>query len=611
MVLFTLQSASLSAQTPAGSSDQPIFKTTTREVVVDVVATESKGKAVNGLRKEQFQVFEDGKPQTIDFFEEHGFRTRPSGSLLTPSTMPPSVYTNVPPAPLDDSVNVLLLDSLNTPPQFVAYARNEILGYLNNVKPGTRMAIVVLNGRLNFVQGFTTDAALLREVALKQTAPGISPSLVTKSEIAGEQELEGFLNSNAPAGPGATTASGSTGNGNSAGAPMVATWAVAEAFASYQSHKSANRTRMTLEAISDIARYLAAVPGRKNLIWFAGDFPVVIFPKFDQRMEDENNAITLRQVRKAADLLTTARVAVYPVYANGMMSEDIVSSDNRSPGSAAGPGRMSSMAGTDNYTDSNDDHASLIAAMNQIASDTGGKAVYNTNDLGSAIGRSVADGSQYYTLVYSPANKKMDGHYCKIEVKVADSKVKLSYRRGYNADADALLAQDLQKKTDTLRGQLDHDMPNATQILFAARVLPVIPQPASGGKIAGRNANLSGPTTRYSIDFFIRWSDLAFAIGSDGTHRGKLEVGLIVWDTKGKSLNWEDGTQQMALKPDSYASIQKSGIPAHMEIDLPNTDLYLKLGVMDGTSGNAGTLEVPLHLTSTATASSPVQPKPH
>ncbi len=587
-----------------------MFKATTREVVVDLVVSGGKGEAVTGLRKEQFQVLEDGKLQTIAFFEEHGSRTRPAGSPPTTPRMPPNVYTNVPPAPVDDAVNVLLLDSLNTPLQFVSYARNEILGYLNNVKPGTRLAIVVLNDKLNFVQGFTTDAALLREVALKQTAPGISPSLVTKSEIGGEQELESFLDSNAPAAPGGATTGGSTGNGNSAGAPVAATSAVAEAFANYQSYKSANRTRMTLEAISDIARYLAAVPGRKNLIWFAGDFPVVIFPKFDQRMDDEDNAITLRQVRKAADLLTTARVAVYPVYANGMMSDDIVSADNRSPGSAAGPTKMASMAGMDNYTASSGDRAGLIAAMNQIASDTGGKAVYNTNDLDTAIGRSVADGSHYYTLVYSPANRKMDGHYRKIDVKVADSKLKLSYRRGYNADEDTVLARDAKKETDPLRSQLVHGMPNATQILFAARVVPVTPQPVTGGKIAGRNASLSGPTTRYSIDFFIRWNDVALAAGAGGTHQGKVEVGLVAWDTKGKSVNWEEGTQQMALGPDVYAAIQKSGIPAHLEIDLPNTDLYLKLGVVDGTSGKAGTLEVSLHPVSATTAStSSVQPK--
>ena len=98
-------------------------------------------------------------------------KTLPAGSLPAPPKMPPNVYTNVPPAPLDDAVNVLLLDSLNTPPQMASYARNQILNYLNHVKPGTRMAIITLNSKLNFVQGFTTDAALLREVALKQTAP--------------------------------------------------------------------------------------------------------------------------------------------------------------------------------------------------------------------------------------------------------------------------------------------------------------------------------------------------------------------------------------------------------------------------------------------------------
>jgi hypothetical protein len=264
----------------------------------------------------------------------------------------------------------------------------------------------------------------------------------------------------------------------------------------------------------------------------------------------------------------------------------------------------------DNYSGSHDDRAGLIVAMNQIASDTGGKAVYNTNDLDTAIGRSVVDGSHYYTLIYSPVNKKMDGHYRKIELKVADSKLKLSYRHGYNADEGAVLARDSKKEADPLRQQLVHDMPDATQILFAARVVPVTPQPTPGGKIAGRNASLSGPATRYSIDLFIRWSDVALAAGADGTHQGKLEVGLIAWDTKGKSVNWEEGAQQMALKPDVYAAIQKSGIPAHMEIDLPNTDLYLKLGVVDGTSGKAGTLEIPLHPVSTTTAStSSVQPK--
>ena len=111
-------------------------------------------------------------------------------------------------------------------------------------------------------------------------------------------------------------------------------------------------------------------------------------------------------MQNTADLLTNARVAVYPVYASGMMTDDIVSADNRGPGSAAGIGNMGSMSPMDNYTAGQRRSRREIAAMNQIASDTGGKATYNTNDIDTAIGHSVADGSHYYTLVYSPIEQE-------------------------------------------------------------------------------------------------------------------------------------------------------------------------------------------------------------
>ena len=614
IVLVLCPAAVLCAQTVSSAPDSGlILKARAHEVVVDIVVTKGAEPA-SGLRKQDFQILEDGKPQSIDFFEEHSARTLPPGALAAPPKMPPNVYTNVPPAPESDSVNVLLLDSLNTPPQMLNFARKQILQYLDHVKPGTRMAIITLNDSLNFVQGFTTDAAQLREVAVRQTAPGISPSLVTKGEVSSEQETEAFMGDNGPTGPGGTGIANTSGSNSPSGAswsnpsaPMSSTSAIANAFANYSSYKSANRTRMTLEAISDVARYLAAVPGRKNLIWFAADFPVYIFPRYDQRMEFEDNEIALSQVRKAADLLTSARVAVYPVFANGMMADDILSADNRSPSSSVNPSRMGAMSNLDNNGAATDDRAAETEAMNQIAQDTGGKAIYNTNDLDAAIGRSVADGAHYYTLVYSPTNKKMDGHYRKIDVKLADSKLKLSYRHGYNADEDSALAPNPKKEPDPLRAQLAHGMPDATQILFAARVVPSEPQPTPGSKIAGKNAALAGPTTRYSIDLMIRWTDVALTAAANGAHQGKIEVGLMAWDANGKSINWTGATQGMSFPPDIFAAIQKSGIPSHIDIDLPNKDLSLVLGVYDWGTGKAGTLEIPLH-PPTATQSAAAKP---
>lgn len=67
-------------------------------------------------------------------------------------------------------------------------------------------------------------------------------------------------------------------------------------------------------------------------------------------------------------------------------------------------------------------------AMEQLASSTGGKAYFNTNDLNTAMRLAINDGANDYTLGYSPTEKKMDGSYRQIEVKVANGKYKLAYR---------------------------------------------------------------------------------------------------------------------------------------------------------------------------------------
>jgi hypothetical protein len=127
------------------------------------------------------------------------------------------------------------------------------------------------------------------------------------------------------------------------------------------------------------------------------------------------------------------------------------------------------------------------------------------------------------------------------------------------------------------------------------------PQPASYTPRAGQNPASIGPVTRYSIDFMIRWTDVEFdadpAMSGHGQTlpHGKLQIGLIAYARDGHAVNWTGGTQEMRLQPDVYASIQKSGIPAHAEIDLPTTEINLMTGIYDWATGKLGTLEIPLH----------------
>jgi len=145
------------AQTP--NSQVPTIKTEANIVLVDVVVTQGKGEPVVGLHREDFQVSEDGRPQTISFFEEH------TGGTVSPVAlppMPPGVFTNYPTIKTTDSINVLLLDSLNTQAVNQTYVRPQMVKYLRSelaAPTGARLAIFTLGQNFHMVRGFTVDSS--------------------------------------------------------------------------------------------------------------------------------------------------------------------------------------------------------------------------------------------------------------------------------------------------------------------------------------------------------------------------------------------------------------------------------------------------------------------
>jgi VWFA-related protein len=571
--VFTPQ---IEAQNTPGSrqNEIPVYKTQAREVVVDVVVTKGDDQVL-ALHKQDFQVLEDGKPQAIDFFEEHTAKTLPSGAVPPLPKMPPHVYSNVPPAPQSDSVNVLLLDSLNTDQQDQVYVHNQVINFLKNMQPGIKVAIFTLSSKLRMVQGFTTDSSVLRN-ALNDPKYGVKPDKAPVSRSLQDKfdDVEHMdkmqMMWNAPA-------------------AIEATRAFQADFAGFQGDQ---RVAMTLEALQYLARYLAAVPGRKNLIWFSSNFPITVFPRVGERQGISQSTANPREyskaVRETADMLTVSKVAVYPIGAEGMMSEHVFEANAVRPTdyegnevkSLSGPGSAGKGADMGPYINESAARSDKIMAMEQLATDTGGKASFNTNDLNAAMQHAVTDGAHYYSVAYSPTNKKMDGNFRRIEVKVNSGKYKLAYRRGYNADDTLVQAE--KPQAHPLQPLMLRGMPNSTQLLYGVRVVPADPQPAANAPRAGKNTKLTGPTTRYTVDFMIRWTDVKLQPAADGTHSGKIQVELLAYDREGNALNWVGGAQVMSLAPDIFAAIQRSGVPAHFETDLPaDKDLFLETGVYD------------------------------
>jgi hypothetical protein len=229
--------------------------------------------------------------------------------------------------------------------------------------------------------------------------------------------------------------------------------------------------------------------------------------------------------------------------------------------------------------------------MEQVASDTGGEAVYTTNDISTALARDIQNGAHYFTLAYTPSNEKMDGKYRRIEVKLPQGKYRLSYGRGYYADSATPPAS---PSADPLVQLMARGMPSATQILYRVLLAPAPIQPAAGAARAGGNTGLSGHLTRCRLDFVISATDLNIVANPNGARGASIEIAIVAYDRSGKAVNWTGGKMNMSLNPASYAKAQRTGISAPMEIDLPDTGASLATGIYDLNSGKAGSLDIPL-----------------
>ncbi len=565
---------------PNNAGSIPTFKTKVRLVLVDVVVTNNKGEPVPGLHKADFEISEDGTPQTISTFEEH--HGAPATQVKLP-TMPPNVYTNFPLTEKADSVNVLLLDALNTPTNDQSFVHSQMLKYLKTIPPNTRAAIFTLASRLRMLQGITTDSSLLLAV-LKDELPYSSPLLPSTVEKDAYQRYIEFQAENAV---------GPTQDKNLALAAVDPINAAKAFQADVIGLLTESRITMTLEALQQLARYLSDVPGRKNVIWFSGSFPTAIIPNADLVDPFAGMLDFQEEIRKTSDMLAASQIAIYPIAAEGLNSEAVFQPNNREIGE-----RRGSLAMQDTIQQMNSDSVdrdSSHAAMEEMAKDTGGKAFYNTNGLSDVLTRVVNNGSRYYSLTYSTSNPAMDGKFRRIKVKLLKGKYTVAYRRGYFADdLGAALAAGQELDSDPLRPLIGRNLPDYSQILYKILVQPSNPQPPADAPRAGGNTELKGPFSRYGVDFAVAPEDLKLNRTPDGVLHGAIEVMLVVYDPEGKPLNTAVARSEIQIPEKDYPSMQKQGLQIHKEIDVPLSNAYLRTGIYDLKSGSAGTLGVPL-----------------
>ncbi len=574
LAFFSLFAGTAVAQTPPPpQSEAPAttLQVTARNVLLDVVVMDKHDKPVSGLRKEDFQVFEDGKPQTITFFEP-AFPAAPGAAPAPAPPLPPNTFTNVPAVAPNDAVNVLLMDALNTTMADQSFVHQEIVRYLASIPPGTRIGVFLLSEKLRIVQGITQDSTLMRaSIARLAANPSQSALLPT---LAGTDAQTGAVN---------MITDQATAN-NSAQLQAIA--AALQQFLAQQNTFEYNaRSAMTMEALQQIARYLAGIPGRKNLIWVLGSFPACIATECPY----------IDEYKKTVDALADARVSVYPIDARGMTINSMHDAQNAHPPGLASNNQQGIAAQADSLRGDTNVDAINQGNMDLLAKETGGKATYNGNDFKDALAADIDNGSRYYALAYTPTDHRELGRERKIEIKTASGSYKLSYRRGYYEDsASKSKAAGSVSPKDPLRQLMDRGMPNFTELSYLEKLAPATAQPAPDAPRAGDNAELKAPFTRYSVNFVLAPDGLGLVPGPDGVRHGRVEVAIVAYSQEGKALNWQVRMIGLAIRPEQNAIAQASGIPFRFDFDLPPGDVYLRTGIYDASTNKAGTLELPL-----------------
>jgi VWFA-related protein len=556
-----------------------VLQQTVRRVRVDVVVTDAQGRPVAGLQASDFRVAEDRKPQSIRQFEWHSDEN-PQPALPKRPQLPPHTFMNLPEAPEHGPLTVLLYDALNTPVDDQPNARAQMLEFLKK-SAGRRIAIFYLGDRLRVLQGFTSDAGLLVQ-AVNQTNGSSSKGYWAEPAAAPTARPD-------HAGP----------SDRKLPSEVRSEEAEENARLVFAAEAIKDRVNATLEALVQISRFLADLPGRKNLIWYSGSFPAGILPDTTRTVSplrpgslvrDDSVRDYTESMKNTTNLLNAAEVSIYPIDARGLLTDTPF--ERRS---------------------------AEFATMDLIGEQTGGQAFHGTNGLKEALETAADEGSSYYSLVYAPTNMKFDGSLRHIAVRLGRGHYNLAYRRSYfAADRDtgtipqtAADQEDALAESTTAASQFG--APPSHQLVFAVQVDAVgEPVPATAEQMAAlapyqekaakaERIKFVPQTTpasmrQYVIQYGVLAKQLVLPRSANGVYHSDLSMAALAFNQDGATL-WGAETRLKADIPSSKIdSIRKDGFRAAQTFFIPVDIAVLRFVVRDEQSGRVGSMEVRLPL---------------
>src|SRR5712692_5713016 len=532
------------APQPATAQAPAVIRSTTRLVQLNVIVHNKKGDPVRGLKKEDFTILDQGQEQQVATFSANAAGpTDPSSAAI----LPPNVFSNR----FDQGgqapgcVTVILFDALNTEFLDQAYARQQVVKFLRQLKPEDHVAIYLLTTQLTILNEFTQDSSsLLRAI---ERFEGYSSTPLSASKL---ERLNPRIPEASRSAPDAITSQLNAFLDGASGR--------------FGDFANINRAETTISAIEGIANHVAYVPGRKSLVWVSGSFPISIGYDADSLFQIGREHRSFGdELEHAARALNQSNMAIYPVNARGLMAPALYSASNSrgfNPRSSPRPTGLGPDQGN-------------FDTMIVLADRTGGKAFYNTNDIEGAVQRAIADGQFTYTLGFYPSHGKWDGKFHELKVHVNQKGLTLRHRKGYFAAPDPPSG------------------PSENQVALDAAVWSPVEWTNLDLQVTLKAFQSSSRTIELQVAMDTRELLLE---SRDGRLDGRVNVLFSQLGAGNKRISGEKETFDLNMKPDTYERLLKIGTKFTGRLTLSPDIENLRVIAQDASSGSIGTLTIPI-----------------
>jgi VWFA-related protein len=528
------------------SQDRPAtFKVRVNEVLMRVVVRDQKGQVVTNLRKEDFQLFDNKKPQTISSF-----------SAETPESLalkPDATVTASGDAPSESDAAIKAAVAKKMPQRFVAllfddshlsledstFVRDAGTRLFGALAPSDRVGIFTSSGQLT--QPFTADRELLQKALL-----GILPRSV--GAVSGLHDcpdvsyyqadlIENKHDSQALAMATEDAVQCAFGGDESKSA-------MAQPMAEGASRRALSRgdqdTEYAYRHVEDVMRKLSVMPGQRIMVFVSPGFiPSTLWSETSGMIDRANRA----------------GIVINTIDARGLYAPDL--------GDIADPSRDSPRTSgfKSSYRIAAQHEQDLV--LQEFASGTGGTFFHNRNDVDEGLREAVAAPPLSYLLGFSPQNLKVDGRFHQLKVTLTSKqKYQVQARNGYYAPksvADPVESAKQEIREAIFSQEEMHDVPVDLQTQFFKK-----------------DAN----SARLSVLSHLDVKGIHFR-KADGRNHDNLTIATAIFDENGNFVTGGEKLVQMKLLDSTYTRLSRSGITLKSSYDVKPGSYLVRLVVRD------------------------------